>query len=259
MEIYFTIVSFIMGITFGSFFNVCIYRIPEKLSISNPPSHCYNCNTRLKPMDLVPILSWTLLRGKCRYCGQKISSRYALVELLTGILFATVYIYFGYSFTTIYYMFLVSLLIIITFIDLDHYIIPDGLIIIGSIVATVVNITPYGVGIKEGLLGALICGGGVLLAIYLIELLIKKEAMGGGDIKLYAMLGLFLGIKLGLLVVLLSIYVGAIYGVVLITYSKIKKKEFSSMIPFGPFISIAGVISMLYGNQIIDAYISLFI
>lgn len=258
MNIYFTIISFIMGIIFGSFFNVCIYRIPEKLSVANPPSHCYNCNTRLKPLDLVPILSWTFLKGKCRYCGQKISPRYALVEFLTGILFVTIYISFGYNIETIYYMFLISLLIVITFIDLDHFIIPNELIIIGSIFAVVFNLFIKIVTIKDMLLGAIICGGGMLLLIYLIELIVKKEVMGGGDIKLFAMLGLFLGLKGGLLTILLSVYVGAIYGIITIVHSKIKKQEYNSMIPYGPFISIAALVYVLYGTQIINWYLSLF-
>ncbi len=133
MYIYFAIVLFIMGASIGSFFNVCIYRIPNKESVVNPPSHCYRCNNRLKPLDLVPILSWTLLRGKCKYCGQKISPRYALVELLTGILFVLVYNVYGLKIITLYYLLLVSLLVIITFIDLDHYIIPDELVIFGSV------------------------------------------------------------------------------------------------------------------------------
>ena len=254
MNTYFTIVSFIMGAVLGSFFNVCIYRIPNKQSIVNPPSHCYNCNNRLKSLDLVPILSWTLLRGKCRYCGQKISPRYALVELLTGILFVLVYRVYGYNTITLYYLLLVSLLLIITFIDLDHYIIPDELIIFGSIF----NIIGKGISIKDSLLGGLICGGGMLALIYLIELIIKKDVMGGGDIKLFGMVGLFLGIKLGLLTILLSVYVGAIYGVATIIYSKIKKKEFNSMIPYGPFISVGALISILYGTNIINWYIGLF-
>ena len=258
MDIYFIIVSFIMGIVLGSFFNVCIYRIPNKQSIVNPPSHCYNCNTRLKPLDLVPILSWTLLRGKCRYCGQKISSRYALVELLTGILFVLVYKVYGYNTITLYYLLLVSLLVIITFIDLDHYIIPDELIIFGSIGALIFNILGQGISIKDGLLGGLICGGGMLVLIHLIELLIKKEAMGGGDIKLFGMVGLFLGLKLGLLTILLSVYIGATYGILTIIYSKIKKKEYNSMIPYGPFISVGALISILYGTNIVNWYIGLF-
>lgn len=258
MDIYFLVVSFILGTIFGSFFNVCIYRIPNKQSISNPPSHCYNCNTRLKPLDLVPVLSWAFLGGKCRYCKQKISSRYALVELLTGILFVLVYKVYGINTITLYYLLLVSLLVIITFIDIDHYIIPDGLIIFGAIGVLTFNILGQGVGLKESLLGGLICGGGTLILIYLIELLVKKEVMGGGDIKLFAMVGLFLGVKYGLLTVLLSVYVGAIYGVYTIIYSKIKNKEYNSMIPYGPFISIGALITVLCGTSIIDWYMSLF-
>ena len=259
MDIYFIVASFIMGIIFGSFYNVCIYRIPEKQSIANPPSHCYNCDTRLKPLDLIPIFSWVFLNGRCRYCKVKISPRYAIVELLTGILFSLVYINFGYGFITIYYMFLISLLIIITFIDLDHYIIPDILVLIGSIVAIIINFLGYGVSFTDGLKGAIFAGGGVLIVTLIIEYIVKKEVMGGGDIKLYAMIGLFLGTKLSLLTVMLSIYIGAAYGIIFIVYNKIKNKEFNSMIPFGPFISIASVISMLYGNQIIDFYIKLFL
>jgi leader peptidase (prepilin peptidase) / N-methyltransferase len=248
-----------MGIIFGSFYNVCIYRIPEKQSIANPPSHCYNCNTRLKPIDLVPIFSWIFLKGKCRYCEVKISSRYAIVELLTGILFALTYTTFKNEFTTIYYMFLISLLIIITFIDLDHYIIPDILVLIGSITVIVVNFLGYGVPFTDGLKGAIFAGGGVLVVTLVIEYIVKKEVMGGGDIKLYAMIGLFLGTKLSLLTILISIYIGGAYGIIFIIYNRIKNKEFNSMIPFGPFISIAAVISMLYGNQIIDFYIKSFL
>ncbi|WP_195940818.1 prepilin peptidase [Romboutsia sp. 1001713B170131_170501_G6] len=252
MEVYYIFIFFIFGIIFGSFFNVCIYRIPNKQSISNPPSHCYNCNTRLKPLDLVPVLSWTFLGGKCRYCKQKISPRYALVELLTGILFVLVYKVYGLNTITLYYLLLVSLLVIITFIDIDHYIIPDRLIIFGAVGVLTFNTLGQGVGLKESLLGGLICGGGALALIYIIELLVKKEVMGGGDIKLFVMVGLFLGVKYGLLTVLLSVYVGSIYGVYTIIYSKIKNKEYNSMIPYGPFISIGALITVLCGTSIID-------
>lgn len=256
MEIFISIYTFIIGIIFGSFFNVCIYRIPEKQSISNPPSHCPNCNTRLKPMDLVPIFSYLLSGRKCRYCKEKISSRYAIVELLTGILFLIVFNKFYLDISTVYYLVLTSILIIITFIDIDHYIIPDGLLIIGSIFAIVFNIIFKIITIKESLLGAIICGGGVLAIVYLIEFIVKKEVMGGGDIKLFAMIGLFLGIKNSLLSALISVYVGAVFGIIMITYSKIKKSEFNSMIPYGPFISIATFIVMLYGDNIINWYMN---
>ncbi len=259
MDIYFTIVSFIMGTIFGSFYNVCIYRIPENQSISSPPSHCYNCNARLKPIDLIPILSWVSLRGKCRYCNIKVSPRYSIIELLTGILFMLIYIDFGYDFLSLYYMVLISLLIIITFIDIDHFIIPDKLILLGSIFAIILNFSGLGISFIYGLKGAIVSGGLVLLVTLIIEFILKKEVMGGGDIKLYAMIGLFLGIKLSLLTVLLSIYIGGLYGIIVIIYNKIKKYEFNSMIPFGPFISIAAVISILYGNNIIEFYIKTFL
>lgn len=256
MEIFIEIYVFIVGMIFGSFFNVCIFRIPEKQSISNPPSHCPNCDTRLKPIDLIPVFSYLLSGRRCRYCEDKISSRYALVEILTGILFLTVFNKFLLDISLIYYLVLISLLIIITFIDFDHYIIPDGLLILGSVFAIVFNLIFKVITIKESLLGSLICGGGVLALIYLIEFLVKKEVMGGGDIKLFAMLGLFLGVKNSLLVALISVYVGAIFGIISIIYSKIKKKEFNSMIPYGPFISIAAFIVILYGDEIINWYMN---
>ncbi|MGL5693562.1 MAG: prepilin peptidase [Peptostreptococcaceae bacterium] len=259
MDLFLQIYVFIMGTIFGSFFNVCIYRIPEKKSIANPPSTCPTCNTRLKPIDLIPILSYLISGRKCRYCKKEISSRYATVELLTGILFLLVYNKYLISLETLYYLTLVSLLVVITFIDIDHYIIPDEIIIFGLITALAFNIFGIGIPIKDSIAGAIICGVGMLLLIYLIEFIAKKEVMGGGDIKLFAMTGLFLGLKNGLLTIMLSVYVGAIYGIVTILYSKIKKKEYNSMIPYGPFISVGALIALLYGNDIITWYLSLFI
>ena len=239
MYIYFAIVSFIIGASLGSFFNVCIYRIPNKKSVVNPPSHCYNCNTRLKPLDLVPILSWTLLRGKCRYCGQKISPRYALVELLTGILFVLVYSVYGPSIMTLYYSLLVSLLVIITFIDLDHYIIPDELIIFGSLGAVIFNILGQGISIKDSLLGGLICGGGMLVLIYLIELIIKKEVMGGGDIKMMTYISFILGWKLSIVVIFMASFLALPISII-----NVYRKD-EHMLPFGPYLAVAALILFL--------------
>ncbi len=299
------ILSWIL-LVFGSFFNVCIFRIPNKESISNPQSYCYKCNNRLTYLDLIPILSWILLKGKCRHCGQKISSRYPLIELLTGILFIIIYnvhglnfitinylvltslliiitfididyyiipdsmiilgilfiiIYnvHGLNFITINYLVLTSLLIIITFIDIDYYIIPDSMIILGSIFELLFNLTNKGISIRNSIIGGVVCSGVMLILITLIDLVVKKEVMGGGDIKLFFMIGLFLGLKLGLLTILLSIYVGAFYGIVTIIYSKIKKQEYNSIIPYGPFISVGAIISVLCGTNIINWYIDLFI
>lgn len=260
MEKYiFIIYIFLIGIVFGSFFNVCIFRIPNKQSILNPQSYCYNCNTMIRYLDLIPILSWIFLKGKCRYCGQKISLRYPLIELLTGILFVMTYNVYGLNFVTINYLVLISLLIIITFIDIDHYIIPDRIIIFGSIFALLFKLMNQVISTKDSIIGGIVCGGGMFILINLIELVVKKEAMGGGDIKLFFMIGLFVGLKLGLLTILMSIYVGAAYGIVTIVYSKIKKQEYNPMIPYGPFISVGAFIAVLRGTNIINWYMDLFI
>ena len=248
---------FIVGMIFGSFFNVCIYRIPEKQSIINPPSHCPNCNTRLKPIDLIPVLSYLMCGRKCRYCKEKISSRYAIVEILTGVLFLLVYNKYWLNIETIYYLVLLSLLIIITFIDIDYLIIPDGILILGAVFSVIFNLIFKIITIKESLLGAVVCGGGVLALVYLIEFIVKKEVMGGGDIKLFAMIGLFFGIKNSLLIALVSVYIGAIYGIATVIISKIKKEKYNSMIPYGPFISMAALVVMLYGDRLISWYLNL--
>ena len=254
MKIFINIYVFVVGMIFGSFFNVCIFRIPKNQSILNPPSHCPNCKTRLKPKDLVPILSYLLSGKKCRYCNIKISRRYALVELLTGILFLLVYNKYLIDIATINFLVLISLLIII--IDIDHYIIPDEIIIIGSVFAIIFNLVFKIITIEESLLGALICGGIVLILVRIIEFIAKKEVMGDGDIKLFAMIGLFLGVKNSLLVALLSVYIGAIFGIISIVYNKIKKQEYNSVIPYGPFISISTLTVMLYGKNIINWYLN---
>ena len=252
MDIYFTILVFIIGVIFGSFYNVCIYRIPNKQSIVNPPSHCYKCNTRLKSMDLIPIFSWIFLKGKCRYCKEKISPRYIIVELMIGILFTLIYINFKYKFITIYYMFLISLLIIITFIHLDFCIIPDILVLIGSSIALVVNFLADGITFIDGIKGAICTGGGLLILTLIIEWILNKEVIGDDYIKLFVMIGLFLGLKLSFLTLFFSIYIGVVYGIIFRIYNKVKSKKFNSVILFVPFISLSTIISLLYGNQIID-------
>lgn len=245
MELMIGFFVFIIGLTIGSFLNVCIYRIPEEQSIINPPSHCPKCNNRLKAIDLVPVISYLIMRGKCRYCKEKVSIRYMLVEMLTGILFLFVYNSYHISNDTIYYLILVSLLIVISFIDIDHYIIPDNLIIFGIIFSIVFNMLFGLIAFSNIVLGGVLCGGTVFIFVSILEFIIKKDVMGGGDIKLFIMLGMFFGIKGGFINVILSIYLGAIYGVIVIVYSRINKKDYNSVIPYGPFISLAAIIQIL--------------
>ncbi len=258
MEILMNIYVFILGIVFGSFFNVCIFRIPLNQSIVNPPSHCTNCKIRLKPKDLVPIFSYLFFCGRCRYCKREISIRYPLVESLTGIIFLMIYNTYSFSIETIYCLFLVSILIIITFIDIDNYIIPDGLLMIGVAFIVIFNCSFEVLTIKESIKGALLCGGGVLLLIITIESIMKKEVMGRGDVKLFALIGLSLGTINGLLVVLLSVYIGAIFAMISILFSTIKQKEINKVIPYGPFISIATLIVLLKGSELINWYMKIF-
>ncbi len=250
------LILLIVGLLLGSFFNVCIYRIPKEESIAFPPSHCGSCNHALKPTDLIPVISYVLLKGKCRYCSQKISVQYPLVELLTAALFVWVYMVYGVSFSFLVVSFLTALLIIMTFIDLEHQIIPDGLVITGLIGGAVFLATGISVSWLNGLLGLLVGGGSFYFVAVLSEWILKKEGMGGGDIKLMAVIGLILGWKLTLLAILLSVYTGGLIGGGLLLF-KIKKR--GEHIPFGPFIAVGTFAAALYGNQILAWYLSTFL
>ena len=239
---------FVLGVVIGSFLNVVIYRIPMGESIVAPPSHCPKCNTLLKPWDLVPILSWLFLRAKCRYCDTTVSCRYPLVELFTGLLFVFTYVQVGIHNVLIVYLVLTSLLIADTFIDLDHFILPDGLHIFGALVFILLNLLFSFIPWKDALLG-LIVGMAPLL---LLVLLTGGNGMGLGDVKLMAMLGLFLGWKLTLLTLLLSFILGGFFGVVLLM-TKIKTRK--DPIPFGPWIAMAAFIAMHWGEEIIKLYL----
>lgn len=233
----------IYSLLIGSFLNVCIYRIPLGKSIAFPPSHCPKCETRLKSIDLVPILSYLFNKGKCRYCGEKIAIQYPLIEGLNALLYIVFFIKVGFNILFIKYCILASLLIVITFIDLKHQIIPDSLNIFGIIVG-IIFISNF----KEDIIGLLLG-----FSIFLFIAIISKGAMGGGDIKLMAVLGLNLGYKYIIIVTILSFVIGAIISLVLLL---VKIKSRKDYIPFGPFISIAAFITMLFGNEIIQWYIS---
>lgn len=240
----------------GSFLNVCIWRIPRGESIAHPPSHCGACGTRLKPLDLVPVLSYVCLGGRCRYCNQRISIRYPLVELLMAGLLTGLYLYTGFSLLFGFYGALFLVLITVSFIDLDHGIIPDSLVIAGALVGLGMNIAGAGIGITDGFFGAL-AGGGTLLVIALASLyLFKKEGMGGGDIKLMAMTGLFLGWKMILLSLFLSVCTAAVVGVALMVTGK---KKYGDAIPLGPFLSLGVVLAVFWGERLLSWYLAQFL
>ncbi|HHY82518.1 MAG TPA: prepilin peptidase [Clostridiales bacterium] len=256
MEFFLCIMIFLIGLLMGSFFNVCIYRIPREESIVFPPSHCTSCGTQLKWQDLVPVFSWIFLGRRCRYCNEQISFRYPLIELLTGIIYLLLFLKFGISGTFLTYLTLCSILIITTAIDLEHQIIPNGLVLTGFAAGVILTLTGLSTTWKDALLGLLV-GGGVFLIVALIsELILKKEGMGGGDIKLMGMIGLLIGWKLTALSILLSIYAGGLIGGLLLLF---RVKKHGDTIPYGPFIAAGTFISIFYGYDLINWYIRTFL
>ena len=254
-------IIFILGLLIGSFLNVCIFRIPQGLSIVSPPSHCPTCGIRLKPFDLIPLLSYLFYRGKCRYCHQKISPRYFLVELITGIVSVALFIKYGMSVDFAALLFLTYILIIVFFIDLDHQIIPNELVIaglIGGVALFIYNLfLPFQIYSDQSwwnpLLG-LVVGSGFLIVVSLIGSAIYKsgDVMGMGDVKLLAPIGLFLGWRMTLLALYISVILGGTSSLMLIFLGKANRK---SMIPFGPFIVIGVFVTIMWGWDIYYWYI----
>lgn len=248
------LIIFILGIVIGSFLNVCICRIPRDESIAFPASHCTYCSTSLSWQDLIPIFSFLSLKGKCRYCGERISPQYPIVELLNGLFYLFTYYAFGLSFDFLFYSLIISILIIISFIDYYHQIIPDRLILTILVLAIIYKSYTFAIYrtsiiVYDSILGFLI--GGLL---FLLIAIISKGAMGGGDIKLIASLGFILGWKKTILNILLAFIIGALISIILLIT---KKKGRKDAIPFGPFINLAFLITLLYGSSIINCYIEM--
>lgn len=253
MELSLIIFIFFFGSIIGSFLNVCIYRIPEEKSISFPPSSCGSCNTALKPRDLVPMFSYLFLKGKCRYCNEKVSIQYPIVEAVTGLLFVFVFLKFGFTLECLKFMALTPLLIVIAIIDFKTEYIYSSTIIFGIVTGILfigieyfttggVNLVNYGVGALAG---------AAILAI----IVFLTRAMGWGDVELIFFVGLFLGIKLNLLNVFLSIVIGGLVAIVLMAT---KKKSGKDSMAFGPYIAISTYIVVLFGNDILNWYITSF-
>ncbi len=253
---------FAFGLCFGSFLNVIVYRLPHKLSIVKPPSSCPACKTRLGFFDLIPLLSYLWLKGKCRYCSVPISIRYPLVELLTGLLFVIVFYRFGFSATGLFYLVLLYLLLAVTLIDFEHRIVPNALVAAGLIIGLIfylpvllslVTEIPSWILIDrlplDGLLGFLV-GGGLLLII----ILVSRGGMGAGDMKLMAMIGLFVGLR-GVAVVLLAAFIfGALVGIIMMLLGQATRK---SALPFAPYLALATLVEVFWGEAIWNWYINL--
>jgi leader peptidase (prepilin peptidase)/N-methyltransferase len=246
--------AFVFGSVVGSFLNVCICRMPKDESVVTPPSHCPLCNYRIRWYDNIPLISYLLLRGKCRGCGTHISLQYPLVELLNGLLTLALFLRFGLSLTFLALFLFCSSLVVITFIDLEHQIIPDEISLSGIVIGFVFSFFLPWQNWLNSLLGILLGGGSLLLVAYGYQWLTGKEGMGGGDIKLLAMMGAFLGWKSVLFIIFASSLIGSVVG---ITMMLVQKKDSKLAIPFGPYLAFGAVLYIFYGRQIITWYLTL--
>jgi leader peptidase (prepilin peptidase) / N-methyltransferase len=258
---YFYLLLSVFGALIGSFLNVCIYRIPRDQSIVWPSSRCPSCGNPIKSYDNIPIFSYfLLLRGRCRSCKKKISARYPLVEALNAFFYLLVFWRFGLEWRSVIYGIFCSALIVITFIDLDFQIIPDRITLpgipVGLVAGSFLLPDPFlratELGYMSSLIGAA-CGFGFFYAVAFLSLrILKKEGMGGGDIKMMAMVGGFLGWKAVLLTTFLGSLCGAIVGLGLMAF---KGKEKGSLIPFGPFLALGSLVSLFFGQEILIWYL----
>ncbi len=249
MTILFFIFLFAAGAIIGSFLNVCIYRLPRQESVVSPGSRCPECDMPVKWYDNVPLVSYAVLRGKCRACGQPISIWYPVVESLTGGLYLLAGWKFGSTVSLLPALLLISALIVIFFIDLEHYIIPNVVVFPVSAIGLAVMIAIQPDRWLE-LLAAGLASGAFFFAVAMV----KPGGMGMGDVKMAVMLGFFLGRSI-LVALFAAFLLGALVGVALISAGSKGRK---SRIPFGPFLSVGGLIALFYGPQLLDRYLSLF-
>ncbi len=289
---FFMIMSFVLGTTIGSFCNVCISRWPAGLSIVKPRSRCPKCMNEIPWYDNIPLISWVLLRAKCRNCDQPISVIYPVVELITGMLFLATYRHFGYSPATPIYMALCAGMVIITFQDLADWTIPDEITLPGLPIGIALSLAGMFWGettglrvqsVFDALLGALL-GGGILFALDRITvLLLKKPGMGMGDVKLLAMLGAFLGWKGAIGTLMMASIIGSFVGISVLLYYRNRGEKAESAnagpeagatgkkdekdsgeeitleghyLPFGPYLAVAGLIYLFFGPELINWYLA---
>ena len=253
-DIFTRAVFFIFGALIGSFLNVCIVRLPKEKSVIAPGSHCFKCGKPVQWYDNVPLVSYWILRGKCRACGAPFSVRYFFIELLTAGVFLGMYMYYGLTLLLLPYLLMLCGFIVATFTDFDERIIPDEVSVGGMVVGLIVS--PFVPALHhthiwwQALLysgvGALVGGGSIYLMGMLGEWIFKKEAMGGGDVKLMAMVGAFMGWKMALLAFFIAPFFGAIVGII----EKIRTKD--STIAYGPYLVMGSLVSLFWGDRVIN-------
>ena len=244
-----------LGLIIGSFLTVCIYRVPRELSIVSPRSACVSCNQTICWYDNIPILSFLLLRGRCRYCQASILPRYPIIELSNGLGYMAVLWRFGWGWESVVYATFFSALLTITWIDWDHQIIPDVISLPGIILGILAASTVLPTGFVNSMIGVLVGGGVLLFMAWISPFLFGKEGLGGGDIKLLAMVGAFLGWQAALATLMLASIVGAVIGIVLLAFKVLKRGQY---IPFGPYLALGAVLALFFGADMMDWYFGRF-
>lgn len=252
--IYVHILAFIFGACIGSFLNVCIYRIPAAVSIVHPGSRCPRCQTMIPFYDNIPIISYLLLMGRCRTCRTRISVRYPAIELLTGLFALACSVLFGPTLQCLAVFAFIATLIVVTFIDLDHRIIPDAISLPGIPIFFLFSFAVPGITWQSSAAGILLGGGSLFAVAWGYQMLTGREGMGGGDIKLLAMIGAFVGWQGILFTLFAASAIGTIIGLLAMIRSK---KGMRMAIPFGPFLSAGAVIDLFFGRGIISWYVGL--
>ncbi len=252
----FVVFVVLVGLAVGSFLNVVIARVPERRSLLRPSSACPGCGTPIAWRDNIPLVSFVALRRRCRACGMAIPWTYVLVESGTGAAFAIAWVRFGATWDFVIAAVLISSLIAITVIDLRHQIIPDVITLPGILAGMLANLGTGRLPWHEPVVGILIGGGIYYAVIQGYALLMGREGMGGGDVKLAAMLGAFLGWKIYLLAFVVSSLLGGVVGIALMLSGRHGGKH---PVPFGPFLAVGGMVALLWGERILSWYLSLFV
>jgi leader peptidase (prepilin peptidase)/N-methyltransferase len=245
---------FVFGMCIGSFLNVCIYRLPASQSIVRPRSRCPECGKTIAFYDNIPVLSYLWLKGRCRNCRATIALRYPIVELLTGLFALATFLKFGQSLEALIYFAFMACLLVVTFIDLDHRIIPDIITLPGIPICFAASFAITSVGYKDALLGILVGGGSLFGVAWIYSLITKKEGMGGGDIKLLAMMGALVGLKGVVFTIFVSSLVGTLSGLAVMLQSR---RGMKMAVPFGPFLAIGCITYVFFGTELIAWYFNL--
>jgi leader peptidase (prepilin peptidase)/N-methyltransferase len=245
---------FVFGMCIGSFLNVCIYRLPASQSIVRPRSRCPECGKTIAFYDNIPVLSYLWLKGRCRNCRATIALRYPIVELLTGLFALATFLKFGQSLEALIYFAFMACLLVVTFIDLDHRIIPDIITLPGIPICFAASFAITSVGYKDALLGILVGGGSLFGVAWIYSLITKKEGLGGGDIKLLAMMGALVGLKGVVVTIFVSSLVGTLSGLAVMLQSR---RGMKMAVPFGPFLAIGCITYVFFGTELIAWYFNL--